>query len=91
MSVISINGLSFGYDGAEENIFENVNLQLDTSWRLGLTGRNGRGKTTLLRLLTGELEYRGKITASVDFYRFPYHPDDESLPAADIIRGICEG
>ena len=90
MSVISINGLSFGYDGAEENIFENVNLQLDTSWRLGLAGRNGRGKTTFLRLLTGELEYRGKITASVDFYRFPYRPEDESLPALEIIRSICE-
>ncbi|MGN0638227.1 MAG: ATP-binding cassette domain-containing protein, partial [Huintestinicola sp.] len=91
MSVISVNGLSFGYDGAEENIFENVDLQLDTSWRLGLTGRNGRGKTTFLRLLTGELEYQGKITASVDFYRFPFRPEDESLPASDIIRGICRG
>ena len=28
-------------------------FQLDADWRLGLTGRNGRGKTTLLRLLEG--------------------------------------
>ena len=28
---------------------KNVSLQLDTNWRLGLVGRNGRGKTTLLR------------------------------------------
>ena len=55
MSLICIQNLSFCYDGNFENVFENVNLQLDTAWRLGLTGRNGRGKTTLLRLLMGEL------------------------------------
>ena len=91
MSVISVNNLSFGYDGAADNIFENVNLQLDTSWRLGLTGRNGRGKTTLLRLLTGELEYSGNITSSVDFYRFPFRPENESLSGDEIIRSICTG
>ncbi|MCI7767286.1 MAG: ATP-binding cassette domain-containing protein [Oscillospiraceae bacterium] len=91
MSVILVDNLSFGYDGACENIFENVDIRLDTSWRLGLTGRNGRGKTTFLRLLTGELEYSGSITASVDFYRFPYHPEDESLSGDEIIRKICKG
>lgn len=58
MSLIKIQNLSFGYDGSFENVFENVNLQLDTKWKLGFTGRNGRGKTTLLRLLRGELGYR---------------------------------
>lgn len=58
MSVISVNSLTFGYDGAADNIFENIDLQLDTDWRLGLTGRNGRGKTTFLRLLSGELGNR---------------------------------
>ncbi|MDE5994553.1 MAG: ATP-binding cassette domain-containing protein, partial [Oscillospiraceae bacterium] len=57
MSLINIQNLSFGYDGSFEKVFENVNLQIDTSWKLGLTGRNGRGKTTLLKLLMGKLEY----------------------------------
>lgn len=85
MSLINISELTFGYDGSAENVFENVSLNLDTSWRLGLTGRNGRGKTTLLRLLAGELEYRGKITAAVDFEYFPYPADPETF-TIDIIR-----
>lgn len=79
MSIINIHDLTFGYDGSYENVFENVELQLDTSWKLGLTGRNGRGKTTLMKLLMGEYEYRGRITASVDFEYFPYYPDSSDL------------
>lgn len=44
MSLITISNLTFAYDGSYDNIFENVSFQLDTNWRLGLTGRNGRGK-----------------------------------------------
>ena len=51
MSLIEIRNLTFAYPGSFDNVFEGLNLRLDTSWRLGLVGRNGRGKTTLLRLL----------------------------------------
>lgn len=85
MSLINIQDMSFGYDGSVENVFENVNLQLDTNWKLGLTGRNGRGKTTLLKLLTGELEYRGTISSTVNFEYFPYSPENVYL-TADVIR-----
>ena len=51
MSIIKVSDLTFCYEGSYDNIFENVSFQLDTDWRLGLTGRNGRGKTTLLRCL----------------------------------------
>ena len=46
MAMLQISRLTFGYEGGVENIFENVNLILDTTWRLGLIGRNGKGKTT---------------------------------------------
>lgn len=85
MSLINIQNLSFEYDGSFEKVFENVNLQLDTSWKLGFTGRNGRGKTTLLKILMGELEYNGKITSSVDFEYFPY-ASENSYFAIDVIR-----
>ena len=71
MSLINITNLTFGYEGSHDLVFEDVSLQLDTQWRLGLTGRNGRGKTTLLRLLTGQLDDGGAISASVDFEYFP--------------------
>ena len=50
MSLINVTNLTFAYDGSYENIFENVSFQLDTNWKLGFTGRNGRGKTTFLNL-----------------------------------------
>lgn len=90
MSLINIKNLTFGYDGSYENVFENVNLQLDTSWKLGLTGRNGRGKTTLMKLLMGELEYKGKITSTADFEYFPYYPDSNEL-VINIIWELAPG
>ena len=49
MSQITIQNLHFTYDGDHTPVFEGLDLQLDTNWKLGLVGRNGRGKTTLLR------------------------------------------
>ena len=89
MSLISVSDLTFGYEGSFDTIFEHVNLQLDTDWRLGLIGRNGRGKTTLLRLLMEELEYRGTISAPVEFAYFPYAAKDDSLIAETVVRSIC--
>lgn len=53
MSLINISHLSFSYPESLTPVFEDLSLKLDTNWRLGLIGRNGRGKTTLLRLLLG--------------------------------------
>lgn len=89
MSLIQITDLTFAYEGSYDNIFEQVNLKIDTNWRLGLTGRNGRGKTTLLRLLMGELEYRGHISAKVEFVYFPYHVKDSWKTAGEIARTLC--
>ena len=53
MAAITVTNLNFTHDGGSAPVFEDLSLTLDTSWRLGLVGRNGRGKTTLLRLLAG--------------------------------------
>ena len=54
--------------------FTDVSLQLDTRWKLGLVGRNGRGKTTFCACYRGTTLSREKITTSqVDgFEYFPY-------------------
>ena len=81
MSLIEIRSLTFAYPGSFDNVFEGLNLQLDTSWRLGLVGRNGRGKTTLLRLLRGEYDYTGSISVPVELDCFPpaaVHPERDT-------------
>lgn len=57
MSVISVEDLTFSYGSDGDYIFRNVSFRIDTDWKLGFIGRNGRGKTTFLRLLMGEYEY----------------------------------
>lgn len=71
MSNIKISNLSFRYENASDNIFNDLNLNLDSSWKLGLVGRNGRGKTTLLNLLRGKLQGTGKIESKLVFSYFP--------------------
>ena len=56
MSQIRVTDLTFCYEGSYDNIFENVSFQIDTDWKLGFIGRNGRGKTTFLNLLLGRYE-----------------------------------
>lgn len=89
MSLINVSDLSFSYEGSSEPVFENVSFQIDTDWRLGFTGRNGRGKTTFLKLLQGLYEYKGTISSSVKFEYFPYEVGDESALAVEIAERIC--
>lgn len=89
MSLIQVSNLTFAYDGSYENIFENASFQIDTNWKLGFTGRNGRGKTTFLKLLLGEYAYQGSISASVSFSYFPYPVEDKSALAIDVVESVC--
>ena len=72
MAQISVTDLSFSYEGSADAVFENVTFGIDTDWKLGLIGRNGKGKTTLLNLFMGKYEYSGSISTSVRFDYFPY-------------------
>lgn len=89
MSVIKVENLTFSYPSSYDNIFENVNFQIDTDWKLGFVGRNGRGKTTFLKLLMGKYEYRGKIVSSVQFDYFPYEVSNKDKITEDILYEVC--
>ncbi len=87
MSKIIINDLNFSYKEYYQPIFDNVNLSIDTSWKLGLIGRNGRGKTTLLRLLHGEVEPdRGTIVKDVTTELFPYPMNMNFRITLDVVK-----
>ena len=58
MSLINLSNLTFAYEGSDDTIFHQVSLRMDSTWKLGLVGRNGKGKTTLLKLLMGEYPYK---------------------------------
>ena len=86
---ISIQNLTFAYEGSYDNIFEDVSFVIDTDWKLGFVGRNGRGKTTFLRLLLGGLEYSGVISAGVEFLYFPFAVADGGRLAGDVVAEVA--
>ncbi|WP_127529514.1 Lsa family ABC-F type ribosomal protection protein [Paenibacillus kobensis] len=88
MSQIKVSNLTFAHYGSYDNIFENVSFQIDTDWKLGFTGRNGRGKTTFLNLLLGKYEYSGTISANVQFEYFPYSVDNKDDNTIDVLESI---
>ncbi|MDE6386198.1 MAG: ATP-binding cassette domain-containing protein [Lachnospiraceae bacterium] len=103
MAQISVSNLTFCYEGSFDNIFENVSFLIDTDWKLGFIGRNGKGKTTFLNLLTGKLgDYQGHISTSTVFDYFPYHITEGQMeqcfaefmdrlkPECELWRVICE-
>ena len=84
MSLLQVSDLTFGYPGSFDNVFENVSFSMDTDWKTGFIGRNGKGKTTFLNLLLGKYEYSGSISANVIFDYFPYKLYPGDRPRASV-------
>ncbi len=60
---ISTNDLSYAYKGSELSIFEERSIEFNHLGLNWVAGESGRGKTTLLRLIAGELELQqGSLT-----------------------------
>jgi ATP-binding cassette subfamily F protein 3 len=53
--LMEINGLSFGFDPDEVPLIEDLTFHVGKSDRIAVIGKNGKGKTTLLNLMAGEL------------------------------------
>lgn len=93
MAQISVNHLTFYYDGSFDTIFDNVSFSIDTNWKLGFIGRNGKGKTTFLHLLLGKYEYKGSIdtTARFDYFPYPVTERQMQLTAAEFMEDLKAG
>jgi lincosamide and streptogramin A transport system ATP-binding/permease protein len=90
MTLIRISNLTYGYDNSIEPIFQGVSLQIDTSWKLGLIGRNGRGKTTFLKLLHGQYDFKGTINPMVECDYFPFDDFNKNEKTSIILNRICD-
>ena len=55
MSYIKVNNINFCYETQSENILEDVSFEIINSSQVGLIGKNGCGKTTILKLLKKEI------------------------------------
>lgn len=88
MSLINISHLSFSYPESLTPVFEDLSLKLDTNWRLGLIGRNGRGKTTFLKLLMGEESHSDTISCPAECIYFPQTPSDPTLLSRDVLAEL---
>jgi len=54
MALVSLQDVSIGFRGP--NLLDEVSCQIEAGGRIGLLGRNGTGKSTLLKMLRGEVE-----------------------------------
>ena len=79
MAEIKVTDLTFSYEDSADTILDGISFHIDTDWKLGFIGRNGKGKTTMLRLLMGDYSYQGSITTSVRFDYFPYPIREEDM------------
>jgi len=57
--MISINDFSKGFE--RENLLENINLVIHPNRRIALVGKNGAGKSTFLKCLSGKEDFSGRI------------------------------
>jgi len=68
--MINVENLTKSYDG--DVLFDSVSFKLNPKEKIGLLGRNGHGKTTLFRLITGKVSPDSGIIIIPKYYRIGY-------------------
>lgn len=74
MALISLQDVSLGFGGPL--LLDKVNLQIERGELVGLLGRNGMGKSTLLKLVYGELEPESGVVARQQNLHTAYLPQE---------------
>ena len=89
MALISLQDVSLGFGGPR--LFDEINLQIEQGEWVGLLGRNGMGKSTLLKLVNGDISPLSGTIARQQNLRVAYLPQE--VPAGvegkvfDIVAG----
>ncbi|MCB9261587.1 MAG: ABC-F family ATP-binding cassette domain-containing protein [Flavobacteriales bacterium] len=79
--MISLNDISYEFGG--NYLYRNANWHIKPKERIGLVGKNGTGKTTLLRLITGEYELREGSISMMRGLKIGYLHQEMSETAVD--------
>ncbi|GAB2024050.1 ABC-F type ribosomal protection-like protein Eat(A) [Lactovum odontotermitis] len=85
---IEIKNLTFSY--GDQLIFDKADINVDDGWHLGLVGRNGRGKTTLLKILQGELPISSPLNSRKTFVYFPQELTDTSNLTLYLLQELAD-
>ncbi|MGH2541796.1 MAG: ATP-binding cassette domain-containing protein, partial [Ardenticatenaceae bacterium] len=84
MRILTASQLKLFY--GEVEIFANVDVELEDRSRVGLVGPNGGGKTSLLRILIGELEPNGGTISQPGGLRVGYVPQKPEMTTSGSLR-----
>src|SRR6186997_348472 len=88
MALISLQDVSIGFGGPR--LLEEINLQIESGEWIGLLGRNGMGKSTLLKLISGELAPHSGTIARQQNIRMAYLPQEVPQGLSGRVYGIVE-
>ena len=77
-SAVTVDGLTFRYPGADQDIFTNLKFTIEAEQRVAIIGPNGIGKTTLMRCLAGDLTPTAGTITWVENAQVGYMPQDPS-------------
>ncbi len=82
-STVTVEGLSFRYPGTDADIFTNLDFTIEAGQRVAVIGPNGIGKTTLMRVLAGELHPTAGHITWVENAQPGYMPQDPQAEFAE--------
>ncbi|HDZ58838.1 MAG TPA: ABC-F family ATP-binding cassette domain-containing protein, partial [Ignavibacteriales bacterium] len=81
--MIDLTGISLQFGG--EYLFKDVNYKINSGDRISLVGSNGSGKSSLLKLLTGELQPESGKILKQNRISIGYLPQDNIIHSGSTI------
>ena len=82
-SAVTVEKLNFTYPGTDVPVLTNLNFNIEAGERVAIIGPNGIGKTTLMRVLAGELTPSSGRISWVENAQIGYMPQDPQAEFAD--------